>query len=331
MMSKMVIVTGATGFIGSNLLYGLEQASYTSIVGVDTFGNGDKWRNVAKRKYVDFITTDSILTFISENHSEIQAVVHLGAISSTTEYDVDLILKNNYFLSKDIFALCQRNDIQLIYASSAATYGDGSKGFSDKDDAEYLSELRPLNAYGWSKKMVDLYISRHKGFSSSTPQVVALKFFNVYGANEYHKGGQRSVIETFYNQAINDSKICLFSSNDIAYMDGDQIRDFVYVDDCVDVILWFLQHPEHSGIFNVGTGSGVTFNAISKHIMDVVKLNCEIEYIQIPHDIAGQYQNYTQADMKKLYGIGYPKKMTSYEDGIKDYIMNFLTQQDKYK
>lgn len=327
----MIIVTGATGFIGSNLLYGLERATDSDIVGVDTFGNGDKWKNVAKRNNVDFIITDDLLTFISENHSEIQAVVHLGAISSTTETDVDLIIKNNYLLSKDIFNLCQQNSIQFIYASSAATYGDGSKGFLDFDDFEYLSELNPLNAYGWSKKMVDLYISKHKGFTASTPQVVALKFFNVYGPNEYHKEGQKSVIETFYCQAIAESKIRLFASNDVTYKDGEQIRDFIYVNDCVDVILWFLQHPEHSGIFNVGTGCGVSFNSVANHIIDVLNINCDIEYIPIPHNIAKQYQNYTQADMKKLYSIGYPKKMTSYEDGITDYVTNFLTQQDKYK
>lgn len=330
-MSKMIIVTGATGFIGSNLLYGLEHTTAFTIVGVDTFGNGDKWKNVAKRNNVDFIIADDLLTFISENHSEIQAVVHLGAISSTTEPDVDLIIKNNYHLSKDIFNLCLQHSIQFIYASSAATYGDGSKGFLDLDDFEYLSELSPLNAYGWSKKMVDLYISKHKGFTDSTPQVVALKFFNVYGPNEYHKEGQKSVIETFYSQAVAESKIRLFASNDVTYKDGEQIRDFVYVNDCVDVILWFLQHPEHSGLFNVGTGSGVSFNSVANHIIDILNINCDIEYIPIPHNIAKQYQNYTQADMRKLYSTGYPKKMTSYEDGIKDYVTNFLTQQDKYK
>lgn len=330
-MSKKIIVTGAAGFIGSNLLAGLEKAGYDKIVCVDNYISDSKWKNVSKRYIVDYISIENLFSYLEENRTEIQAIVHLGAISSTTEQNVDLIFATNYTLTLNIYKFCKCNKIQFLYASSAATYGDGSNGFEDSSDIQYLKHLQPLNAYGWSKNQTDLYISRNNGFNGMTSQVVGFKFFNVYGPNEYHKGNQKSVIITFFDQLISTERMNLFCSNDININDGEQTRDFIYVNDCVDVILWFLSNPGISGIYNVGTGVATTFNHIAQMIARTVKKDCNINYTPMPETVASQYQNHTCANTKKLRDAGYENMMTSIEDGIHDYIMNYLTKQDKYK
>lgn len=329
-MSRMIIVTGALGFIGSNLLYELERQGYDNIVAIDWFGNGNKWRNVAKRKYVRYISPQKIETFLYEHRDEIKAIIHLGAISSTTETDGDLVMKTNYDLTINLYGIAKENNIQFIYASSAATYGDGANGFEDNETVEYLSNLRPLNLYGWSKNQFDLYVARTGGFSSGS-QTVALKFFNVYGPNEYHKEGQSSVVLSFFEQALSSEEIKLFKSNDSNIKDGEQSRDFIYVEDCVNVILWFLSHSNISGIFNVGTGRSTTFNAIAMAVKIGTTKEVVISYISIPDNITSQYQNYTCANIAKLRAAGYNQPMTSINEGVGKYISNFLTQQDKYK
>lgn len=329
-MSKKIIVTGALGFIGSNLLERLEQEWCDDIIAFDWFGNDSKWLNVAKRNHTEFHDPTILIQYIQENKSSIEAIIHLGAISSTIAKDGDLIVSTNYRLSISIFQLCQENGIQFIYASSAATYGDGSNGFQDKESLAYLSELRPLNIYGWSKSQFDIYVSRKKGYSSANAQVVGLKFFNVYGPNEYHKGGQQSVIRTFYESAVVSGEIKLFKSTSPKYVDGEQRRDFVYVDDCVDVIVWFLKNKMISGLFNVGTGSSVTYNQIASIVASFTG-DTKISFIDTPEQIKSQYQNFTCADISKLRQVGYRKQMTSIEFGISEYIEKYLTQFDKYK
>lgn len=326
----MIIVTGALGFIGSNLLYELEHNGYDHIIAFDWFGREDKWKNVAKRSNVLYLTPEKIIDFINVHKTEIEAIIHLGAISSTTETDGDLIMSNNYELSISLFEFAKGNDIQFIYASSAATYGDGSNGFDDQETLEYLSLLRPLNLYGWSKNQFDLYVARTNGYTNGS-QTVALKFFNVYGPNEYHKGSQKSVINGFYEQAVKQGEIKLFQSNVDNIKDGEQSRDFIYVNDCVNVILWFLNNPELSGIYNVGTGKATTFNEVAFAVKSHTHEDVVISYIPMPDNISHQYQNYTCANISKLRASGYQAPMISINEGVSIYLNEFLTQQDKFK
>lgn len=329
-MDKKIIVTGAMGFIGSNLLAKLEHLGYTNIIAIDNFGKETKWKNVAKRTSIEFKPIEDLFQYVTANASNIQAIIHLGAVSSTVETDVDLIIATNYTLTISLYRFCKIKSIQFIYSSSAATYGNGNKGFNDVQDFDSLRKFQPLNAYGWSKHQTDLYISRNGGFENSKNQTVALKFFNVYGPNEYHKGSQSSVIYTFYNQLNSIGKIKLFRSFDSRIQDGEQKRDFVFVEDCVDIIIWFLTHPSISGIYNVGSGQSNTFNYLAQLVSKNCKLSCKIEYIPFPNELLHKYQNYTCADIHKLREAGYQKEMTPLSTGIREYIMSYLTKQDKY-
>lgn len=330
-MNKKIVITGGAGFIGSNLLAELEKRGYDQLIAVDWLGSDNKWKNVAKRSNVYYLRPENLMDYLDTNKDDICCIFHLGAISSTTETDGDAVLTNNYYLSLDLFELCRKENISLIYASSAATYGDGTLGFTDDDSLESLSKLRPLNLYGWSKNQVDLYISRNGGFESKDNQTVGLRFFNVYGPNEYHKGKQMSVIGPFMDQARKIGKIQLFKSNDSSIKDGDQSRDFISVNDCIDVMIWFLEHRTISGLFNVGTGISTSYNEVAEYVCSALDMDCKIEYIEMSESLTNQYQNYTCADIGKLRSVGYSKEMTSTKDGIRDYIQNFLTKQDKYK
>jgi len=330
-MNKKIIVTGATGFIGSNLLAELELRGYEQIIAVDWFGSEEKWKNVAKRSKVYYLNPEKLKEYIDHNNDSIDCLVHLGALSSTTETDGDAVVSTNYRLTIDLFETCTRWNISFIYASSAATYGNGEYGYIDDSSVEFLAKLRPLNLYGWSKKQIDLYIARTGGFDNGANQVVGLRFFNVYGPNEYHKGNQKSIVEPFMHQLLIDGKIHLFKSSSDVIEDGNQARDFIYVDDCIDVICWFIEHNSVSGLYNVGTGIATTYNDIAKLISETVSSTCSIEYIDMPDNLNSQYQNYTCADMTKLRSVGYSKEMICTKEGIRDYIQNFLTKQDKYK
>lgn len=330
-MRNKILVTGASGFIGSNLLARLEEESFAHIIGIDNFGCDDKWKNVSKRKYIDYVFIDDMFKFIEDNLSEISALVHLGAISSTMESDVDAIMKTNYKLTIDLYKICSANGIQFIYASSAATYGSGDNGFDDFDDFQFLSSLIPLNPYGWSKKIVDVFISKDGGFSQKDAQVVGLKFFNVYGPNEYHKGSQRSVVNSFFNQLWSNGVMNLFESNNANLNNGEQSRDFVYVSDCVDVIVWFLNHPNVSGIFNIGSGNSTTFNHVARSIANTLRKECNINYIPMPQKLSSQYQNFSCANISKLRKVGYQREMTNIDAGISEYINKYLISQDNFK
>lgn len=326
----MYIVTGATGFIGSNLLYAMQQKGYDDIVLVDDFGNGDKWRNVAKRGALRFVLPDQLPSFLSSNADRVKAILHLGAISSTTETDVDKIVANNFQLTVYLYEYCLSRGIPLIYASSAATYGGGEHGFVDRDDLYFLSSLQPLNPYGWSKNSVDKHITSQGGFSGQQAQVVGLKFFNVYGPNEYHKGMQMSVVRHFFEQYRNTGKVRLFKSYRNDYADGEQRRDFVWVGDCVNVMLWMLEHPQVSGLFNVGTGNATSYNTVAKSIARSMGIEPVIEYIDMPDSVRNQYQYFTEADLTKLRLVGYDTPFLSVPEGVEKYVNSFLATNDIY-
>lgn len=312
----MYIITGATGFIGSNLLAEMELRGYNDLVAVDSFGSEDKWKNVAKRGAVTFVLPDQLNAFLGKHKDSVKGVLHLGAISSTTERDVDKILVNNFQLTTGLYRFCRDNGIPLIYASSAATYGDGSNGFVDRDDLKYLSALRPLNPYGWSKNAVDKYIAADRLHNGNSNQVVGLKFFNVYGPNEYHKGDMMSVVRKFYDQFRSVGFVRLFKSHRPDFADGEQLRDFVWVGDCVDVMLWMLEHNDVSGLFNVGTGKATSYNTVVRSVAQSMGVDAIIDYFDMPDGVRNQYQYFTEADLSKLRSVGYHNPMTNVPDGV---------------
>lgn len=335
---KIIVVTGATGFIGSNLLYALESKGYEYIVGIDNFGNGDKWKNVAKRSCVFFVFPEQMKEYLDIHAKDISSIIHLGGISTTTESDVDLIVRNNIQLSIYLYEFSKKHNIQFIYASSAATYGHSTNTcgcFEDNQDIESLKRLQPMNAYGWSKNHIDKYIFIDRTRRLYTNQVVGLKFFNVYGPNEYHKSEQMSVIAKFYAQYKEYGKARLFKFDNglrnYSSHNRDFSRDFVYVDDSVNVIVWFLEHKDVRGLFNVGTGQANTFQDVARYVAEFIGKEPIIEYIDMPVSLISQYQDYTCANINKLRSVGYTDEMTSLEQGIEKYINNYLNRIDKYK
>ncbi|PJB71500.1 MAG: ADP-glyceromanno-heptose 6-epimerase [Alphaproteobacteria bacterium CG_4_9_14_3_um_filter_47_13] len=329
----MIIVTGGTGFIGSNLLAGLQKKGHTDLVVCDWFGEDDKWRNIAKRELRDIVRPELLPDYLDSHTEDIEAVFHMGAISSTTETDVDLIVERNVVLSRSLWKWCAAHDVRFIYASSAATYGDGSQGFKDDQSSDALAKLLPLNAYGWSKHVVDRRISRVIRDKSEPcpPQWAGLKFFNVYGPNEYHKGEQMSVMCKLYPQVVAGAAARLFKSHHPDYEDGGQLRDFVYVDDCVDVMLWLYEHPDVSGLFNVGTGKARSFKDLAEATFAAAAIKPKIGYIDMPQTLRGKYQYFTQADMEKLRAAGYEKPFTELEEGVRRYVHDFLVKEDTYR
>ena len=325
----MIIVTGGSGFIGSNLLKALEQRD--ELVVVDWLGDGEKWRNISKRELYDVVCPEDLFDFLCGREEDVQAVFHMGAISATTETDVDKIVENNVRLSLDLFRWCGLNKVRFIYASSAATYGDGSNGFCDDDAIDSLSKLSPLNAYGWSKHVVDRRIARVlRSGGSLPPQCVGLKFFNVYGPNEYHKGNMRSVIHQLHGKISAGEDATLFRSHNAEYSDGGQLRDFVYVKDIVDMMLWFFDNESVQGLYNAGTGQARSFLDLANAVYTALDKKPNIKFVDTPIEIRDKYQYFTEADMNKLRNAGYSKEATSLEDGVLDYVANYLEQDDSY-
>ncbi len=328
----MIVVTGGAGFIGSNLVAALEERGGDEIVVCDHLGNEDKWRNIAKREITELITPDDLLKWLSSNIAAVHMIFHLGAVSSTVERDVDLIVANNFRLSQSLWDICVRRDVRLIYASSAAVYGDGSTGFDDECSLEAMTSLRPLNPYGWSKLLFDRKVGRYADRMTRLPgQWAGLRFFNVYGPNENHKGGQRSVVPQFWQQIKETGKARLFKSAHPDYRDGAQSRDFIHVDDCVQIMLWLYDNYGISGLFNVGTGQARSFEDMANAIFSALGVEPNIEYFDMPDNVRDQYQYFTQARMDRLREAGYDQPFTTLEDGVRSYVQDYLETSDPYR
>ncbi len=325
----MIIVTGGAGFIGSALVWRLNQLGVEDIFIVDEFGKDDKYKNLLNLKFYDLIDKEEFGHIISQNddflkQNKIDTVFHLGACSATTEQDLRYLLINNYEYTKYLCGISVANNIRFIYASSAATYGDGSMGYND--DEKKLGSLRPLNKYGYSKHLFDMWALRN-GYLNS---VVGLKYFNVYGPNEYHKEDMRSMVAKAFDQIKETGKVFLFKTDSDKYGDGEQKRDFIYVKDAVDMTLHFWQNKIYSGIYNVGTGEASSFNSLIKPVFKAMNLPENIEYFDMPEILKGKYQDFTQADMNKLRNTGYSKEITKVEDAVIDYVGNYMNTSDPH-
>ena len=326
----MYVVTGGAGFIGSNVVAALSRR-HEDVVVCDWLRNDERWRNLAKHEIAGLIAPETLVDWLNRNAGEVDAVVHLGAISATTETNADLIAENNVRATLNLLQWCIETRTRLIYASSAATYGDGTAGFDDLFECEALAKLRPLNAYGWSKHVVDRRIARMaKNGNALPPQWVGLKFFNVYGPNEYHKGTMKSVVAENITGVLQGKPMRLFRSYRPEYPDGGQLRDFIYVRDCVDVILWLLDHQDVCGLFNLGTGKARTWLDLATALFDAAKRPTAIEFIDMPRPLIDKYQYFTEARMERLRAVGYDRRITSLEDGIADYVRNYLLTDDPY-
>ena len=321
----MIIVTGGSGFIGSAIVAGLNAKGVTDILIVDILGKDEKWKNLRSLSFTDYLEADNFLDLISTGRFglPIEAVFHLGACSSTTETDASFLLKNNFEYSKSIAAFALDKKARLIYASSAATYGDGSKGFSD--DESNLHELQPLNMYGHSKQMFDLWTAGN----GMLKKIVGLKYFNVFGPNEYHKADMRSFVLKGYEQIKQTGKVRLFKSHNPDYADGRQKRDFLYIKDAVDMTLFFLDNKKPCGIFNIGAGQARTWLDLANALFAALGKQPNIEFIDMPQQIRDKYQYFTQADITKLRKAGCKKEITSLEDAVKAYVQNYLIP-DRY-
>ena len=331
MKAGTILVTGGAGFIGSNIVAALCDRGVPVVV-CDRLRRQDKWRNLAKRELIDLIAPEGLREWLDDHGADLEAIVHMGAISSTTEVDADLIADVNVRLSLFLWRWCAAHGKRLIYASSAATYGDGSQGFDDDARPEALARLRPLNAYGWSKHLFDRRVVRAvTDGEPAPPQWAGLKFFNVYGPNEYHKGSMRSVVAQKFPLAATDRAVTLFKSHHPDYPDGGQRRDFVFVDDGVDVVLWLLDNPEVNGIYNLGTGKSRTFEELARALCAGLGKDPRIEYIEMPEEIRDRYQYRTEAHLDRLRQAGYRREFTSLEDGVRTYVRSYLMQPDPFR
>lgn len=322
----MIVVTGGAGFIGSALVWKLNQLGRDDILVVDELGCDEKWQNIAALRFADYLHKDEFLRRIEGEGwpEQPQAIVHLGACSSTTERDADFLMRNNYRYTRTLAEWCLAREVRFIYASSAATYGDGERGYDDDD--RVTPSLLPLNKYGYSKQIFDLWALR----TGALEKIVGLKFFNVFGPNEYHKGDMASVVFKAFHQIRAHGYVRLFKSERADYPDGGQQRDFVYVKDCVDTIAWLLEHREVGGLFNLGTGAARNWNDLARAVFAAMELPPRIEYIDLPETLHGRYQYFTQARMEKLRAMGCPVDFSSLEDSVRDYVRNYLAQPRPY-
>jgi len=326
----MLLVTGGAGFIGSNFVASLNEAGRTDIVVNDMLGTDEKWRNLSKRRIADVVPPAELFNWLDGR--KLDAVVHFGAISDTTATDADLVLANNFQLSLRLLDWCTNTRTRFIYSSSAATYGDGSEGFGDDWSPAALARLKPMNLYGWSKHMFDLaLVERVTKKEKLPPQWAGMKFFNVFGPNEYHKGAMASVVSKVFDGAKAGRAVRLFKSHKAGIADGDQRRDFIYVDDAVAVVRWLLDVPGVNGIFNVGTGKARSFRDMIVAMFQAMGQKPNIEYIDMPDAIRGQYQYFTQAEVENLRRAGYNSGFTPLEDAVGDYVTQFLDRADRYR
>lgn len=327
MPENLILVTGAAGFIGSNVACALA-AGGADVIACDRFGHDDTWRYLAPARLHDIVRPEETLSWLDSHAGRVASIVHMGAISRTTETDVDKVISANIRFTLDLWQYAATESVTFIYASSAATYGDGSAGFLDDDSPEALAHLRPLNLYGWSKHVVDRRIVDDVTKGRPTPpRWAGLKFFNVYGPNEGHKGSMRSVVHQIYPSAATGAAVRLFKSDDDRYADGGQLRDFIYVKDCCTVIRKMLVAPALSGIFNVGTGKARSFAELANAVFRATAQEPRIEYFEMPEPLRGGYQYFTQADTTKLRQAGFASGFHSLEDGVSDYVQSHLVRE----
>ena len=316
-----IILTGGAGFIGSCILATLNEHGYDDIIVVDNIANTEKWKNLSNKKYLEYYNRSDFLEELPKFRGKVSHVIHMGACSSTTEKNFDYLYQNNLNYTKTMWKFCIETGASFIYASSAATYGAGEQGFDDYVD---IKKLRPLNGYGYSKQLFDLWEEKQ---TVKPHQHVGFKFFNVYGPNEYYKGTMSSVILHGYRSIQETGKIKLFKSYKDGYADGGQMRDFVYVKDICSVVLYMMEHPQISGLFNLGTGKARTFYDLGCAVFKALGQEPNIEFIDMPESLREKYQYFTEAKMNKLRSVGYERPFYSLEDGAADYVCNYLSHQ----
>jgi ADP-L-glycero-D-manno-heptose 6-epimerase len=326
-LSGRILVTGGAGFIGSALVWALNQRGLTDIVVTDLLGTDEKWRNLVPLRFADYVEAGDFRSRLAADpkaFGRFSAVFHLGANSSTTEKDAAHLIDNNYAYTKELAAWALAHDARFIYASSAATYGDGAQGMDDK--SEDLTALRPLNMYGYSKHLFDLHAQRQGWLK----RIVGVKYFNVFGPNEDHKGDMRSLVNKAFGQITATGKLRLFKSHRPDFRDGEQQRDFLYVKDAVEMTIHFAEKaPTAAGLYNLGSGSANTWLALARAIFAAMGREPQVEFIEMPEELRGKYQYFTQADTSKLRGSGYERAMTQLEAAVRDYVQNYLTPGKK--
>lgn len=323
----MIVITGGAGFIGSTILWKLNQEGIKDVIIVDNIGNSEKWKTLAHLSFTEYIHKSAFIDQIKNKTwpHHVSAIIHMGACSSTTETNFDYLMENNTVYTKLLAEWALEKDIPFIYASSAATYGDGSDGFDDAHNK--ISSLRPINGYGYSKQLVDLWALN----TNIIDKIVGLKFFNVYGPNEYHKGSMRSVVCHGTKQIVDTGEIKLFKSYKEGYADGEQKRDFIYAKDCANIVWWFLQNPTATGIYNIGTGHAHTWNELATAMFNAMNKPININYIEMPDHLKQQYQYFTEAKTTKLMAAtNQTFQFTPFDAAIKDYILNYLLKDSAY-
>ena len=326
----MIVITGGAGMIGSIIAWHLNtKLGRNDLVIVDHITHEAQWQNLVHRQYVEYLDKEQLFDFLDGNE-EVDAIIHMGAISATTERDFNKLVEANIHYSQDLWSWCTENEVPFFYASSAATYGDGSAGYDDAN----IDNLRPLNGYGYSKHFFDQWALKQTP-ENSPPAWAGFKFFNVYGPNEYHKERMASVAFHTFNQFSETGTMKLFKGTKTGIKDGEQLRDFVYVKDCANIVAHFLnasftKKPAPNGIYNIGTGQARSFKDLATNVMESMDKTPHITYIDMPSDLQGKYQYFTEANIAKLRKAGYKTSMTSLEDGVKDYVQHYLMQEDKY-
>jgi len=318
----MIVITGGAGFIGSAIVWELNRRGIKDILIVDELGTDEKWKNLVGLQFEDFVDKQKFIDNVQRGELiNTDAIIHMGANSSTTEKDADHLLNNNYLYTKTLAEFCLNNSIRFIYASSAATYGDGSLGFDD--DESKCNSLRPLNMYGYSKSMFDIWAVNHYALK----KIVGLKYFNVFGPNEYHKGDMRSVVNKAFEQLRDTGKVKLFKSRNPKYKDGEQMRDFVYIKDAANMTLHFLDNKNINGLFNIGSGKARTWNDLVTALFRAMDKPVNIEYVDLPDHLADKYQYFTEAKLSKLKSTDYKKEIFSIEKAISDYVREYLLEE----